>query len=131
MIDIQTLIEAGKNPLLKTDLPNLGERTQGKVRDIYVKGDKRYLIATDRFSAFDRVLGAIPCRGQVLTTLSAFWFHRLAEILPNHMIDLHDPNVMVCKEADTLPVEVIVRGYITGVTSTALWTLSDNGVDKP
>ena len=131
MLDIATLTRLGESALLKTDFPDLGERAQGKVRDIYTRGDTRYLIATDRFSAFDRVLGAIPCRGQLLTQMSAFWFYRLQDVVPNHMIDVLDPNVMKCREAQTLPVEVIVRGYITGVTGTSLWTLYDKGVAKP
>ncbi len=131
MLDVATLVAAGKTPLLKTNLHGVGERTQGKVRDIYVDNGKRLLVATDRFSAFDRVLGAIPHRGQVLTLLSAWWFHRLQDVVANHMVDILDPNVMVCKDAEPLPVEVIVRGYITGVTPTSLWTLYSNGVEKP
>jgi len=131
MLDIETIIKAGETPLLKTDFSGLGTRHKGKVRDIYVKDSRRYLIATDRFSAFDRVLGAIPHRGQVLNQLAAWWFENTRDVVANHLVSTPDANVSICREADTLPVEVIVRGYITGVTPTALWTLYNNGVDKP
>lgn len=92
----------------------------GKVRDIYILPGKRILVTTDRLSAFDRVLGAVPYKGQVLTQLSQFWFNQI-KVVSNHLIDVPDPNVTVAHECSALPVEVIVRGYITGVTSTALW----------
>ncbi len=93
---------------------------QGKVRDMYLRPGKRVLVTTDRLSAFDRVLGLVPYKGQVLNQLSAFWFSALTDVA-NHMLATPDPNVMVARECTALPVEVIVRGYITGVTSTALW----------
>jgi phosphoribosylaminoimidazole-succinocarboxamide synthase len=99
-------------------------RTQGKVRESFSLPDGcRLLVTTDRLSAFDRVLAAIPHKGQVLNQLSAFWFARSADILPNHLIAAPDPNVSLVHECVPLPVEVIVRGYITGVTKTSLWTL--------
>jgi phosphoribosylaminoimidazole-succinocarboxamide synthase len=99
-------------------------RAQGKVRDLFSLPDaRRLLVATDRLSAFDRVLTAVPYKGQVLNQLSAFWFERTADILPNHLLAVPDPNISLVRECTTLPVEVIVRGYITGVTATALWTL--------
>jgi phosphoribosylaminoimidazole-succinocarboxamide synthase len=79
------------------------------------------LITTDRLSAFDRVLGLVPYKGQVLNQLSAFWFDQTADVIGNHLIELPDPNVTVAYECEALPVEVVVRGYITGVTKTALW----------
>lgn len=94
---------------------------RGKVRDIYFRDGQRVLVTTDRLSAFDRVLGPVPYKGQVLNELSAFWFNDMADLIPNHMISLPDPNVMVVQECEALPVEVIVRGYISGVTQTALW----------
>lgn len=108
------------------DLPFLGERTRGKVRDIYHFQDERcgerlILVTTDRLSAFDRILGLIPYKGQVLTQLSAWWFAQTQDIIANHLIALPDPNVTVARVCEPLPVEVVVRGYITGVTSTALW----------
>jgi len=118
-------------PLQSVDLTGWGEKQSGKVRDIYAAGDKRVLITTDRVSAFDRVLGVIPFKGQVLNQLSAWWFAQVRDIVDNHVIDIPDPNVTVAYQAETLPVEVIVRGYITGVTSTSLWTLYANGERRP
>jgi phosphoribosylaminoimidazole-succinocarboxamide synthase len=103
------------------DLPQLGARHSGKVRDIYIVGDRRVLVTTDRLSAFDRILTAVPYKGQVLNQLSAFWFERTKDIIANHVLDVPDPNVTVAQECDPFPVEVVVRGYISGVTSTALW----------
>lgn len=111
--------------LTGVDIPELGQKIQGKVRDIYQRRlngqTTRILITTDRLSAFDRVLGAVPYKGQVLNQLSAFWFEQTADVIGNHVIDIPDPNVTVAYECEALPVEVIVRGYITGVTKTALW----------
>ena len=130
-ISTAQILAAIPHALLRADLPNLGERLEGKVRDIYRLDDKRVLITTDRVSAFDRVLGAIPFKGQVLNQLSAWWFEQLRDIMPNHLIAIPDPNVTIAYEAESLPVEVIVRGYITGVTSTSLWTLYRQGVERP
>ncbi len=88
------------------------------MRDSYLHDGRRILITTDRVSAFDRVLGLIPYKGQVLNQLSAWWFEQTADIVPNHVITVPDPNVTMAHEAQPLPVEVIVRGYITGVTKT-------------
>jgi len=93
---------------------------RGKVRDIFLRPGRRILVTTDRLSAFDRVLGLVPFKGQVLNQLSAFWFRQISDV-GNHVITVPDPNVTVARECQALPVEVIVRGYITGVTSTALW----------
>jgi phosphoribosylaminoimidazole-succinocarboxamide synthase len=103
------------------DLPSLGTKISGKVRDNYRFGDKRILITTDRLSAFDRILGLVPYKGQVLNQLAQFWFEESHDIIPNHLLDVPDPNVSVAIECRALPVEVVVRGYITGVTTTALW----------
>lgn len=107
--------------LTGVDIPELGDKIQGKVRDIYLRGSERILITTDRLSAFDRVLGAVPYKGQVLNQLSAFWFEQVGDVIGSHVISLPDPNVTIAHECEALPVEVIVRGYITGVTKTALW----------
>jgi phosphoribosylaminoimidazole-succinocarboxamide synthase len=125
------LIAAVPQALLRTDLRELGKRVEGKVRDIYLQEERRILITTDRVSAFDRVLGTIPFKGQVLNQLAAWWFEQTSGIVANHVLDVPDPNVTIGAEADALPVEVIVRGYITGVTSTSLWTLYEQGVDRP
>lgn len=131
MIANDDILAAVPNALLRTDMPQLGERIEGKVRDIYLQDDKRILISTDRVSAFDMVLGAIPFKGQVLNELSAWWFEQVGDIVANHVVAVPDPNVTIGAEADALPVEVIVRGFITGVTSTSLWTLYEQGVDRP
>jgi len=95
---------------------------RGKVRDWFdLPDDRRLIVTTDRLSAFDRVLTAIPFKGQVLNKLSGFWFKETSDILSNHIISMPDPNVSLVHECDPLPVEVVVRGYITGVTKTALW----------
>lgn len=107
--------------LAGVDLPFLGARTQGKVRDIYRHEDRLILVTTDRLSAFDRILGLVPYKGQVLTELAAWWFAETQDIIGNHLLDVPDPNVTVARVCEPLPVEVVVRGYITGVTSTALW----------
>jgi phosphoribosylaminoimidazole-succinocarboxamide synthase len=97
------------------------------VRDQYDFGDKVALITTDRQSAFDRVLASIPFKGQVLNLTSAWWFDQTKDIIPNHVIDIPDPNVTLAKKCDVFPIEFVVRGYITGSTSTALWTVYNNG----
>jgi phosphoribosylaminoimidazole-succinocarboxamide synthase len=107
-------------------------RSGGKVRDSYaLPGGRRALVASDRLSAFDRIIAAIPYKGQVLNQLAAWWFAQTADVVGNHVLSVPDPNVTICREATTLPVEIVVRGYITGVTDTALWTLYDAGVPKP
>ncbi|MBI3305684.1 phosphoribosylaminoimidazolesuccinocarboxamide synthase [Candidatus Nomurabacteria bacterium] len=115
------------NILEKTDFKNLGEKYVGKVRDVYIQKDKVILISTDRYSAFDRNLALIPNKGQVLTGVSKFWFEQTKDIVPNHIIDFPDPNVVVGKKCEVLPVEVVPRAYITGVTGTSLWTLYQKG----
>ncbi|MBI4926574.1 MAG: phosphoribosylaminoimidazolesuccinocarboxamide synthase [Anaerolineae bacterium] len=101
---------------------NLSGRESGKVRDWYPLPDgKRLIITTDRLSAFDRVLACVPYKGQVLNQLSNWWMRSSEDILPNHLISEPDPNAVIVEEARPILVEVIVRGYITGVTSTALW----------
>lgn len=103
------------------DLP-LAHKASGKVRDWYpLPDDRRLFITTDRLSAFDRVLAAVPFKGQVLNQLSAWWFSQTDSIVPNHVISLPDPNALVAHAVSPIPIEVIVRGYITGVTTTALW----------
>lgn len=98
------------------------EKHSGKVRDWYALDDStRLMVTTDRISAFDRIVSAVPWKGQVLNELSAWWNEKTADIAPNHLISVPDPNVSIVREASPLSVEVIVRGYITGVTSTALW----------
>ena len=101
---------------------DLGPLTTGKVRDIVDLGDTLALIATDRISAFDHVLGTVPYRGQVLNELAAWWFEEIADLVPSHVVSVPDANVTIGKKCTTLPVEVVVRGQLSGSTSTALWT---------
>ncbi len=115
------------NILEKTDFKNLGEKYIGKVRDVYSQRDKVIMISSDRYSAFDRNLALIPCKGQVLTQVSRFWFENTKDIVPNHVIEFPDPNVVVGKKCKVIMIEMVVRGYITGVTGTSLWTLYQNG----
>jgi len=115
------------NCLADTTFLNLPERKQGKVRDTYDLGDTMLLITTDRQSAFDRVLAAIPFKGQVLNQVSAFWFNETRDIVPNHVISIPDPNVTLARKCAVLPIEFVVRGFLTGSTDTSAWTLYKNG----
>ncbi|MBP9839284.1 MAG: phosphoribosylaminoimidazolesuccinocarboxamide synthase [Proteobacteria bacterium] len=109
------LIEQQLNFTLKEiDLPNLGKKIPGKVRDSYVVGDKRVLITSDRISAFDKILSTIPFKGQVLNQMASYWFKETADIVPNHIIDIPHPNVFISKQVKIIPVEVVVRGYLAG-----------------
>jgi phosphoribosylaminoimidazole-succinocarboxamide synthase len=121
MIDKDKLIKLLPNALEETNLP-FPNKASGKVRDWYDLPDgKRLIVTTDRLSAFDKILAAVPYKGQVLNQLSAWWFEQTRDIIPNHIVSLPDPNAAVVNVAEPFLVEVIVRGYITGVTSTALW----------
>ncbi|HEY5090544.1 MAG TPA: phosphoribosylaminoimidazolesuccinocarboxamide synthase [Polyangia bacterium] len=126
-IDEQLLVAQLGKTLDATDFPELGEKYEGKVRDCYVKDGRRTLIVTDRLSAFDVVLGTIPFKGQVLNQMAAFWFEATADLVPNHVINVPDPSVMVARECQLLPVEFVMRAYMTGVTSTSIWTHYQNG----
>lgn len=121
MLSESNLYAALPDALAGVDLAFLGARTQGKVRDIYRHSDRLVLVTTDRLSAFDRILGLVPYKGQVLTQLSAWWFAQTTDIVANHLVDLPDPNVTIARVCEPLPVEIVVRGYISGVTSTSLW----------
>ena len=114
------------NTLTETNL-QAGDKRTGKVRDQYDLGDKIALITTDRQSAFDRVLASIPFKGQVLNLTSAWWFEQTKHIVDNQVIDIPDPNVTLAKKCKVFPIEFVVRGYITGSTSTSLWTVYNNG----
>ena len=105
----------------ETRLPLQG-RESGKVRDWYwLGGGRRLFVTTDRLSAFDRILARVPYKGQVLNQLSAWWFDVTRDLIDNAMVSVPDPNVVVMRAVKRLPVEVVVRGYISGVTATALW----------
>lgn len=111
----------------ETDFKNLGQKKVGKVRDIYIQPDKIILVSTDRHSSFDRIIAHIPHKGQVLNQISAWWFEQTKDIVPNHVLTIPDPNVVVAEKCQPLPIEMVVRGYITGVTGTSLWTLYQKG----
>src|SRR4030065_236631 len=113
MIDQAALLKLIPQAISEIELDWPYTRGQGKVRDLFLLPDgRRLLVATDRLSAFDRVLTAVPFKGQVLHELSAFWFERTADISPHHLLAVPDPNVSLVRECTPLPVEVIVRGYI-------------------
>lgn len=100
----------------------------GKVRDCYdLPDDRRILISSDRISAFDRILAAIPFKGQVLTQTARFWFDHTADICPNHVLEYPDPNVVIGRKLTILPVEIVVRGYLAGTTGTSILTLYKKG----
>ena len=107
---------------------SFGKKYQGKVRDTYDLEDKLILITTDRQSAFDRLIAFVPFKGQVLNLISAWWFEQTAAIVPNHLITIPDPNVMIAKKCRVFPIEFVVRAYISGTTSTALWTQYQKGM---
>lgn len=108
--------------LKSTDFYFLGPKKVGKVRDIYDQGDRLVLISTDRHSSFDRIIAHIPLKGQILNQLSAWWFEQTKDIVRNHVLAVPDPNVTVAKKYKMVPVEAVIRGYLTGVTDTAIWT---------
>ncbi|TWT10888.1 phosphoribosylaminoimidazolesuccinocarboxamide synthase [Reyranella sp. CPCC 100927] len=119
-MDIQVLQDA--------TIPELPNHYRGKVRDNYDLPDgRRILIATDRLSAFDRILAAIPLKGQVLTQTARYWFEATQDICPNHVLAYPDPNVVVGQRLDILPVEVVVRDYLAGTTATSILTLYKAG----
>jgi phosphoribosylaminoimidazole-succinocarboxamide synthase len=122
-MDTATLAPFARQVLEDATLPELPNHYRGKVRDNYDLPDgRRILITSDRISAFDRALAAIPFKGQVLTQTARFWFERTADICPNHVIAYPDPNVVVGRRLAILPVEIVVRGYLAGTTSTSVLT---------
>ena len=121
MLDTTTIEELLPSAFRESNLSIIGKQS-GKVRDWYPLSEgRRLIITTDRLSAFDRVLSSVPYKGQVLNQLAAWWFDQTVDVIANHKIAVPDPNALICVAAQPLPVEVIVRGYITGVTGTALW----------
>src|SRR3989338_4299308 len=129
MISAENLRPFLKTTLETTDFHDLGEKYAGKVRDVYMPNTReRILIATDRQSAFDVLWCTIPLKGQVLTTISAWWFDQIKDVMPTHVISVPDPNVMLVKNLDMLKVEIVVRGYLTGSTGTSAWVNYHKGV---
>jgi phosphoribosylaminoimidazole-succinocarboxamide synthase len=128
-MDLATLRNGLALTLDSSQLDRLGSKYQGKVRDNYTTKDgRRFIVVTDRISAFDRVLGTLPFKGQVLNSLAGFWFEETKNIVPNHMLSMPDPNAMECVECQPLAVEFIVRAYLTGVSSTSILTAYRAGV---
>lgn len=127
MIDDDIIKQHLDKTLDATSFEGLGARYEGKVRDNYSKGDRRFIVVTDRISAFDRILGTIPFKGQVLNRLAAWWFEKTKDVAKSHFVRVPDPNVLECIECTPLPVEMVVRAYITGSTSTSMWTHYDAG----
>jgi phosphoribosylaminoimidazole-succinocarboxamide synthase len=111
-----------------TDFKGLGEKYVGKVRDVYSQGTQSILIATDRQSAFDLSWCTIPLKGQALNQLSAWWFEKTKDIMPNHVIAVPDPNATVVKKLSMFKVEIIVRAYLTGSTGTSAWVNYAKGI---
>jgi phosphoribosylaminoimidazole-succinocarboxamide synthase len=126
-VDSALLESLCSRTLLRTDFAGLGQREEGKVRDSYIGEKRRTIVVSDRISCFDVVVGTIPLKGQVLNQLAAFWFEKTRAIAPNHLISVPDPNVSLVRELEVLPVEFVMRGYLTGVTSTSIWTAYERG----
>src|SRR5690349_4444918 len=116
MVSDQILEAQLKKTLQATSFPSLGEKYEGKVRDCYTKDGRRTIIVSDRFSAFAVVLGTIPFKGQVLNQIAAHWFELAKGVVPNHVLSVPDPVVTVAVECKLLPVEFVMRSYLTGVT---------------
>lgn len=127
MIDVATIENQLTRTLQGTDFTELGPKYGGKVRDCYIKDGKRIIVVSDRISAFDVVLGTIPFKGQVLNAMARHWFDLTKDLVPNHVVAVPDPNVMVAKECELLQVEFVMRSYLTGSTKTSIWYHYENG----
>jgi phosphoribosylaminoimidazole-succinocarboxamide synthase len=126
-VDRKDLEDCCKQTLDQTDFEGLGDRIVGKVRDSYVSLGRRTIVVSDRVSCFDRVVGTIPLKGQLLNQMAAFWFDATKDVVRNHLLEVPDPNVSIVKECQVLPVEFVMRGYLTGSTSTSIWTSYEAG----
>lgn len=127
MIQANTILKVLPKVLKTINIPGLGKKYQGKVRDFYKDDGKRILITTDRQSAFDVILGHIPFKGAVLNLLASYWFDKTKHIIANHKLSVPHPNVLIARECTPIPVEMIVRGYISGVTKTSIWYSYERG----
>lgn len=105
-----------------------GKKYRGKVRDTYDLGQQLLLVTTDRQSAFDRLLAAVPYKGKVLNLTSVWWFNETKALVPNHVLAVPDPNVIIAEKCQVFPIEFVVRAYISGSTNTSLWTQYQQGV---
>lgn len=127
-MDMKALRAHAHEVLRDATIPELPNHYQGKVRDNYDLPDgRRIIIASDRLSAFDRILAAIPFKGRVLTQTARYWFEATADICPNHVLEYPDPNVVIGRRLDILPVEIVVRAYLAGTTATSILTLYRKG----
>jgi phosphoribosylaminoimidazole-succinocarboxamide synthase len=127
-MDLDTLIANPPPVLADATIAELPNHYRGKVRDSYDLADgRRIMVASDRLSAFDRILAAIPFKGQVLTQTARYWFEQTADICPNHVLAYPDPNVVVGRRLEILPVEIVVRAYLAGTTATSILTLYKAG----
>jgi phosphoribosylaminoimidazole-succinocarboxamide synthase len=114
--NIEEIIRKQLKHTLKETNFSIGKLYRGKVRDNYTLDDKRIIIASDRLSAFDRVITTIPFKGSMLNQVSSFWFDKTNHIVNNHLIEVPDPNVSVVHQCETIPVEIIIRAYLTGTS---------------
>lgn len=127
MIQSRTIQKVLPSALKTVDMQELGKKHSGKVRDFYLEKDKRITITTDRQSAFDLIIGYIPYKGAVLNQLAAFWFEKTKKIVQNHLISVPDPNVLISRQCKNFPIEIVVRGYLTGVANTSIWYSYEKG----
>ncbi len=126
-MEIEKIKEHIDDVLIETNFKNLGDKKIGKVRDVYIADDHITLIATDRHTSFDRKIADVPFKGEVLNQISLFWFKETKDIIQNHILSAPDPNVVVVKKCKVIPIEMVVRGYLTGSTATSLWTHYKDG----
>jgi phosphoribosylaminoimidazole-succinocarboxamide synthase len=128
-VDTSSLAPFLRFVLTDATIPELPGHYRGKVRDNYDLPDgTRLLVATDRLSAFDLIITALPFKGEVLTQIARFWFDATADICPNHVVDYPDPNVLRCRRLRIMPVEIVVRDYLAGTTSTSILSMYRNGL---
>jgi phosphoribosylaminoimidazole-succinocarboxamide synthase len=127
MVSTEILRAQLERTLARTDFSGLGEKYEGKVRDCYIKDGRRIIVVSDRLSAFDVVLGTIPFKGQVLNQIAWHWFEISRGVAPNHVLAVPDPVVTIGVECKLLPVEFVMRAYLTGVTSTSIWRHYEGG----
>lgn len=121
-MEIEKIKEHINDVLMETNFLKIGERKEGKVKDIYTAEDHITFITTDRHPSFDRNIAYIPFKGEILNQISLFWFDKTKDIIQNHILSSPDQNVLIAKKCTPLPIECVMRGYLTGVTSTSLWT---------
>ncbi|MDZ4694841.1 MAG: phosphoribosylaminoimidazolesuccinocarboxamide synthase [Deltaproteobacteria bacterium] len=127
MIENEVLAAQLSHTIVTTDFAKLGTKYKGKVRDCYIADGQRYVVVTDRISAFDVVLGTIPFKGQVLNEIAQHWFTLTRDLVPNHVLSVPDPNVMVGVECVPLQLEFVMRAYLTGTTKTSIWVHYEQG----